>query len=93
MTMHDVAKERELDLIAARKQLNRALRSIRIWRRRALVEAGINYLPLRENNWDYSSIDDGFGNVWSIVCPDCGGDMEIVRPGQVQCKRECWRER
>ena len=31
-------------------------------------------------------ITDGFGNYWSIICPDCGEEsMEIVRPGKVQC--------
>lgn len=32
------------------------------------------------------TIEDGFGNAWSITCPTCGQDtMEIVRPGKVQC--------
>ncbi len=30
-------------------------------------------------------LDDGFGNQWDAKCPDCGGRMEIVRPGKVQC--------
>ena len=31
-------------------------------------------------------IDDGFGNMWSKTCPECGKEsMEIVRPGKVQC--------
>ena len=31
-------------------------------------------------------IEDGFGNVWSAWCPECGQKtMCIVRPGKVQC--------
>ena len=31
-------------------------------------------------------IEDGFGNVWSARCPDCGElTMVVVRPGKVQC--------
>jgi hypothetical protein len=33
-----------------------------------------------------STISDGFGNQWVAECR-CGGDMEIVRPGKVQCGR------
>jgi len=33
-----------------------------------------------------STIDDGFGNTWSITCPECKQQsMEIVRPGKAQC--------
>jgi hypothetical protein len=31
-------------------------------------------------------ISDGFGNSWAAKC-HCGGDMEIVRPGKVQCSK------
>jgi ssDNA-binding Zn-finger/Zn-ribbon topoisomerase 1 len=35
---------------------------------------------------DKSIIDDGFGNAWSMWCPECGKkSMSIVRPGKVQC--------
>ena len=33
-------------------------------------------------------LEDGFGNAWSPTCPECGGRMEIVRPGKVQCENE-----
>lgn len=36
-----------------------------------------------------TTLDDGFGNRWSSICPNCGKDsMSIVRPGKVQCS-EC----
>ena len=32
-------------------------------------------------------IEDGFGSVWSVVCPTCKNEsMEVVRPGKVQCR-------
>ena len=34
-------------------------------------------------------IDDGFGNRWWRWCMDCGGEMQVVRPGKVQCPRGC----
>lgn len=35
---------------------------------------------------DEKTIEDGFGNAWSITCPRCGDDsMSVVRPGKVQC--------
>lgn len=35
--------------------------------------------------WDEASpvLDDGFGNAWAKCGPEC--DMQIVRPGKVQC--------
>jgi hypothetical protein len=31
-------------------------------------------------------IEDGFGNAWPAICPQCGGlTMQIVRPGKAQC--------
>jgi hypothetical protein len=36
-------------------------------------------------NYVNPKITDGFGNVWSAVCPECVGEMEVVRPGKVQC--------
>ncbi len=30
-------------------------------------------------------IADGFGNAWPRICPDCGQERQIVRPGKVQC--------
>ena len=30
-------------------------------------------------------ISDGFGNYWSVKCPACGGEIEVVRPGKAQC--------
>jgi len=35
-------------------------------------------------------IDDGFGNITLRWCAHCGGDMQVVRPGQFQCG-ECGR--
>ena len=33
-------------------------------------------------------IEDGFGSVWSVVCPTCNNEsMEVVRPGKVQCRK------
>jgi len=38
---------------------------------------------------DPESLDDGYGNLWSPFCLECGGKtMQIVRPGKVQCS-EC----
>lgn len=39
--------------------------------------------------WIYreDTITDGFGNHWSRKCPECGGDIHVVRPGKVQCSR------
>ena len=30
-------------------------------------------------------VDDGFGNVWECCTPGC--NMEIVRPGKIQCEK------
>lgn len=31
-------------------------------------------------------LEDGFGNITSIVCSNCGGKtMQVVRPGKFQC--------
>ena len=87
--MEDRHREHDLE-----RQLKRALRSIRIWRRRALnandwINDGVyHYKPGR---WD-GEIEDGFENVWSAVCPNCGGDMRVMRPGDARCSRECWNE-
>jgi hypothetical protein len=40
---------------------------------------------------DPDTIDDGHGNAWDRWCPDCGAEMEIVRPGKVQCSEGCKR--
>jgi len=34
------------------------------------------------------TISDGFGNEWAATCEHCGGKMQVVRPGKVQCA-EC----
>lgn len=36
-------------------------------------------------------IDDGCGNFWPDVCPDCGAPMQVVRPGDCRCSNECER--
>ena len=36
-------------------------------------------------------IDDGCGNFWPDKCPDCGADMQVVRPGDCRCSNECGR--
>jgi len=46
----------------------------------------------KANDWELvpmgDRIDDGFGNVWELCGPDC--ELEIVRPGKVQCgKADC----
>ena len=38
------------------------------------------------------NIKDGYGNTWSAKCPECGGLMQVVRPGEARCKNECWTE-
>ena len=30
-------------------------------------------------------ISDGFGNTWDAECPHCGGEMQVVRPGDARC--------
>lgn len=35
------------------------------------------------------TIEDGFGSSWDKRCPSCGADMEVVRPGKVQCSAAC----
>lgn len=44
-----------------------------------LIEARAALSTEREN------LDDGFGNVWQKCGPEC--ELEIVRPGKVQCNR------
>jgi hypothetical protein len=44
---------------------------------------------VRKNIWENSSkspyIEDGFGNSWSKICPECGkSTMIVIRPGKVQ---------
>jgi len=36
----------------------------------------------------HQMLSDGFGNSWSRWC-DCGAELEIVRPGKVQCSVNC----
>lgn len=33
------------------------------------------------------TISDGFGNTWDAECPKCGGEMQVVRPGDARCWR------
>ena len=36
---------------------------------------------------DNSEITDGWGNYWSVVCPQCGKPaMAVVRPGKAACQ-------
>jgi len=53
----------------------------------AIFEAPENgYIDSDEERIDDDTIEDGFGNVWSIICPICHKrTMEVVRPGKVQC--------
>lgn len=37
-------------------------------------------------------IDDGFGNYYPKYCLNCGAELEIVRPGKVQCSESCHLE-
>lgn len=82
----------QIELIDTKRQLRRALRSVRIWRRRThnAIDYGDWLRGWRPKDYDGDPIEDGFGNAWSAVCPDCGGDLEVVRPGKVQCSRACW---
>lgn len=41
----------------------------------------------RPNSTEF--ITDGFQNWWYRVCPFCGADMQIVRPGKCRCSKEC----
>ncbi len=41
---------------------------------------------------DERYIDDGFGNYYPATCPDCGAPMQIVRPGDSRCSKECYME-
>lgn len=43
--------------------------------------------------FDYTTIEDGFGNAWPATCPDCGAPYEIIRPGDARCSRECAAKR
>lgn len=36
-----------------------------------------------DDDEDHGNVDDGFGNVWARCSEDC--EMEVVRPGKVQC--------
>lgn len=36
-------------------------------------------------------VDDGFGSVWE-GCDDSRCDIQVVRPGKVQCSNYCGRE-
>lgn len=37
--------------------------------------------------FDKDLISDGFGSVWHATCTTCGGRLEVVRPGKVQCPK------
>lgn len=43
----------------------------------------------REGREKDKYIDDGFGNVWNKICHNCGAELEVVRPGKVQCSEGC----
>lgn len=31
-------------------------------------------------------IEDGFGNSWSVICPECRQDsMQVLAPGEAEC--------
>jgi len=48
------------------------------------VIAALNAAPAEAGG--ANTLDDGFGNTWSVICPECKQPtMEIVRPGKVQC--------
>lgn len=50
------------------------------------VERIVGTIRTREKD---KYIDDGFGNRWNRLCPNCGAELEIVRPGKVQCSEGC----
>ena len=35
-------------------------------------------------------LTDGFGNWFRDTCPDCGAEMQVVRPGDIRCSEECY---
>lgn len=39
---------------------------------------------------DNGTIADGHGNEWGNTCPDCGANMQVMRPGDARCENECW---
>jgi hypothetical protein len=48
----------------------------------SLTDLGENYYCI----WSGDFIEDGFGSIWSVVCPDCHDrSMEVLRPGHAQC--------
>lgn len=38
-------------------------------------------------NEDWPVVSDGFGNEWALCSREC--DLEVVRPGKVQCSGKC----
>ena len=41
---------------------------------------------------DKDTITDCMGNYFGRWCPNCGSEMEVVRPGKVQCSQSCDRQ-
>lgn len=44
-------------------------------------------LHKRPSNYPSLFIDDGFGLASFRWCVDCGGDMQVIRPGDIRCAR------
>jgi hypothetical protein len=68
-----------------------------------LQEECLQAFPCSELDWKFEGnawsptswkaedyITDDFGNYWINKCPDCGGPMQIIRPGDCRCQNECW---
>jgi hypothetical protein len=54
--------------------------------REAIGELSPNNIPAVDDPSEEDTISDGFGSVWSAICPQCHErTIEIVRPGKVQC--------
>lgn len=56
---------------------------------RALMAEGVkeSILPVNIDKDEKDYIEDGFGSAWGSKCLQCGGKMEVVRPGKAQCSR------
>mgnify|MGYP001586672952 CR=1 FL=1 len=57
------------------------------WKRRAL-EAEARLAVHNQMELEKFTIKDDFGNYWFKWCIDCGAEMQVARPGKIQCPNE-----
>ena len=62
-----------------------------------LISAEVEHRPVEANGkvtgYEFKlrkTITDGHGNEWVANCPECGGEMQVMRPGDARCRNECW---